>query len=178
MRLAYEATSAEWQVIKATARLKNDQSVLTLRLPAPDVAPEADDEYEGSVPLPDFVMAKRYKLDAKEDERYLIPKQRMNRAIEEVGFRFKSYRVGKGSLDHLFESAATARDIRLELTGDPKHRLTILTEYRDFLQAIEKLNQVRFDAGALKEKYLEQSRYERLGAEIDLLQAKQKKPPG
>ncbi|MFL5327485.1 MAG: hypothetical protein ACJ8C4_01110 [Gemmataceae bacterium] len=96
-------------------------------------------------------------------------RQKANWSLDEVIGRFKEYRVGRGTLDILLESAAQARNVRVELTDRASDQLDVLTKYRDLVAEIEKLNRARFDVGSLREQDLLQSTYKRLSAEIDLL---------
>ncbi len=143
-------------------------------LPPPDVPNDPQDGLDPDQNEPAFTVPKLFTVRETEPELQSLCKERFNTSHRAARFRYREYRTGRGTLDELLHWSHRARNAQLEAAGDPKKRIAILTEYRDFMKTIEELNQSRFKVGALKQQDLEQTRYERLTAEIDLLQAKHK----
>jgi len=172
-RLRFPHINAAVDVARSAATSEGiGRSQLKAGLPteATDNPPELRDDWEE----PEFAKAKHYKIDETEKELWRLPKLRMNVAISATRHCYREFRVGRGTMDTMLTFARLARDARLDLAGNSEKRQQILTEYRDLMLAIENLNQARFNAGAIKQQDLEQSKCERLGAEIDLLRTKPK----
>jgi len=169
--LRYREISAELGLALGLATLDELRSVSpAFQLPdGPRPSREQDSETED---LPAFAQIRRFEIDNAQPTLRKMLKERVNSAVEVVHGRYREFCVGRGTLDVTFEWAQRALTARLELLSDPAQLLQVLVEYRDFLKAIEDMNQKRFNFGAIKRQDLEQSRYERLTAEIELVKTR------
>ncbi|MFL5331454.1 MAG: hypothetical protein ACJ8C4_21400 [Gemmataceae bacterium] len=172
--IRYDWACSEIAVMIFEQRVANGGCVPALQtpFPAPDISGDINSNRENpEYPSPQFATAQQFTVGENEFDLRGYMKRRMNHALRETSGLFYQYRVGRGTLDGLIVAAQRARNARLAVTCDPAQRIVILTEYRDFLRNVEKLNQARFDVGGIRQEDLESSRYERLSAEIELLWA-------
>src|SRR3954451_22323154 len=74
--------------------------------------------------------------------------------------------------DHLYGPWQRLVKAGLELCAKPAEKVTLLTHYLEMTKEAEHLEQARYDAGRVHITELHRARYERLGAELQLLRAK------
>jgi len=170
----FDLLSAEIDFALHTTPLLELQK-LSAPFPPPDHMPNNEPDvfrFGDAEPDRSFIRASGYKIDETEPRLRWMPKDKYNNALIEIASRYREFVVGRGTLDAMFDAARRCLAARLDLLTDPAQRMQARVEYRDFLLRAEKLNQARFDAGAIKRQDLEQTRYERLSAEIELARAR------
>jgi hypothetical protein len=180
--LLYHIQNAKLELLRLALdrQLPSKIPTMIVALPPPDAAPDQLDDMdrnppnEPSSPIPVFPKTKVYTISETEPELQKVCKKRFDQANHAMRERYVKFQAGRGSLDEFLLWSKRARNARLEVTGDPKQRIAILTEYRDFMKFVDELIEERYNVGAVKEMSREQTRYERLTAEIELLQAKAK----
>jgi hypothetical protein len=107
-----------------------------------------------------------------DDEERKLLKERYNAALRELQARFHVFEAGMGALETLFDAAKRVLDSELELCLKPAERVGVREKYLELARAVEKIQQARFDAGRAGVADVEQARYLRLDAELQLLRAK------
>jgi hypothetical protein len=96
--------------------------------------------------------------------------ERVNSAAREIQERMADYRVGRATLFVCLDAAKRGMTASLELAGkDQARRIAVCQGYVAISRRILDLNKARFEVGALKLQDMEQSRYQYLDAEIQLL---------
>ena len=79
----------------------------------------------------------------------------------------------RGTLDILYDCLNRLIESELVLTIRPEARLTALERKVNLAKGMEWVNKTRYDAGQIPQQDLDRSTYERLDAEIKLLEFKQ-----
>jgi hypothetical protein len=131
----------------------------------------------GDEKLPAILSAKPLKPEPGDDELHKLLQERYNAAVAEMQDRYREFQAGRGTVEVFGETAQRLVRAGLELSDKPADRIALLTDYVALTKEIEKINQARYDAGRIPHADLEQARYQRLDAEIQLLHAKRKAKP-
>jgi hypothetical protein len=97
---------------------------------------------------------------------------RRDTARQEVEGRFQEFQAGRGTLELILEAVRRLEKAELQLTDDPKQQFAAYDRSYQLLLILEKVNQMRFEAGRIPVTDLMQSKYARLDAEIDRLRAR------
>jgi hypothetical protein len=169
----FERLSAQIDVLRITS------GAPTVPFPPPSIPAEPGpfgDDFKKPIHAlaRDFVLANSFTIDESEPELRRLFKERVNCAIREMRGRYENFCSGREPLDTTLDNARRTCDVRIELAADASQKLTVLNQYFDFLRSIESLNKARHDVGAIHTQDMEHAHYERLTAEIELLQAKAK----
>jgi hypothetical protein len=122
--------------------------------------------------VPALLTGQPLKDDPKDDELRKLLKARYNEALVEKGGLYKMYRAGQGSFGSFAEARQRLLQAGLELCDKPADKVALLTQFVKLTKAAEKVAQARFEAARGTESALHRLRYQRLGAEIQLLRAK------
>jgi hypothetical protein len=107
-----------------------------------------------------------------DDEERKLLKERYNAALAELRARYQRFEAGNDTLDALFDAARRVLDSELELCGKAAERVAVREKYLELAREVEKIQQARVDAGRAGAQDLEQARYLRIDAQLQLLRAK------
>lgn len=128
------------------------------------------------VKLPALLSGKPLKEDPSDDEMRKLLKARYNESVAALKEYYELTSLPGVdtiySLDELYGGWHRLLTAGLALSNRPGEKIALLTQYIDIVKAIEKDQQARYDAGRTHLTDLHRARYERLDAEIQLLQAK------
>jgi RNA polymerase sigma factor (sigma-70 family) len=105
-----------------------------------------------------------------------IMKERFEYARQEVQLRWDEFKSGRGTLDILIGAAGRLRDSGLDLAETKDGRVKILERYSLIVHEFWKLNQARFEIGAIKAQDYLQTQYMYADARLRLLREKESKP--
>ncbi len=95
-------------------------------------------------------------------------------AMLEWECRWKEYQAGRGTLDFLLDASRRLLQADLEKAHNKIERVTARKSHFNRVTEIEKINKLRYEAGKVATQDLEQSRFYRCEAELNLLREKKK----
>jgi hypothetical protein len=149
-------------------------------LPTPGRQPPPADPDEPPVVLKLRAIVKANPLEpAKEDDdlRKLL-KARYNVAVRGLQARLQEFEAGRSTVEALFAAFRNVHDSQLELCEKPADQIGTRELYFELAKVVEKIVEAQFEAKRIGAGALEDARYVRLDAEIQLLKAKrQARPP-
>ena len=126
------------------------------------------------IKLPAFLDAKPLKPAANDDELRKLLKERYNVALKEVTWYNDALHTGQLSHPDLEGPFRRLVKAQLELCAGPKEEVAVLKKYVEFLQDIEKLTNLTWQAGRIPDSELLQVQYLHLDAQIQLLKAQRR----
>jgi hypothetical protein len=144
---------------------------LPVQQPAPQNALPAD------APVPAILKAKPRKSAAGDDELRKLVTARYNAAAAEMEIRLKEYLEGRVPLESMVDTARRVVESGLEVSDSAEEQQALREKFLELAVAIEKNQKTRVDAGRISPGALEEARYLRLDAEVQLLRAKRKASP-
>jgi hypothetical protein len=118
--------------------------------------------------------AKPLETATGDDDLRKLLKARYNTAVRVLAQDVEHYSQGRGMVDTLLPALRQVRDSRLELSDSSADHLVVLEVYSELARSIERLRDCQADAGRASIREVEQSRYTRLDAEIQLLRCRRK----
>jgi len=135
------------------------------------LAESAPKEFE-----PALVQMKPLAADPKDDELHKLLKERFNAALGETQALYKRALAGVSNFESLFDAANRLKHAGLEAFDDPKEKIALLEKFIELAKHVEKISEVRQQAGKIGAEELYRMRYCRADAEIALLRLKSEKP--
>jgi hypothetical protein len=134
----------------------------------PIAARLADDE------RPNVTIPKLMKIADSDDELHKLLKARFNEAVALLQTRVEIYLAGRGTFDPVFEAARHVLRSELELTEKPADQVGVRERFLTTAKDLERFTKLRYDAGQVSQGELQNARYWRIDAEIQLTKAKRK----
>jgi hypothetical protein len=123
--------------------------------------------------------AKPFKEEPKDDDLRKLLKAQYNEALGELKDYYElenaANRNGvtlRGDPDDLYGPWQRLVRAGLELCDKPDEKIALLKQYLEMTKEAEKVAQQRYDTGRVRIGALNRARYERLGAEVQLIRAK------
>jgi hypothetical protein len=111
-----------------------------------------------------------------DDERRKLLKEWHLVSLTEARLRFREYQSGRGTLDYFLACMRRVVASGLALDARPEHQLAAAEQELMVTRAVYSLQRARFDVGRIPVQDFESSVYDRLGAEIRLLELRQQFP--
>jgi hypothetical protein len=142
--------------------------------------PAQDDEPPVVKKLRVLVKAKPLESAKDEDELRKLQKARYNSAVRGLGMKLQEFEAGRGTVEALVGSFRKVHDSKLELSPEPADQIGVREMRVELAKEVEKMVEVKIAEGILQGSgLLEDVRYARLEAEIQLLKAKRQaqRPP-
>jgi hypothetical protein len=135
-------------------------------------ATAADEPSRLKLPFED---AKEVTPGPNDDDLRKLQIERYNAVLREAQVRFRQYQTGQG-VPYTLLSEVVRRLIQAhrELAHTPAEEVAFLQQGVDFMKERERAAEEQFKAGQVSRADLDQARYFRLDAEIELLKAKRK----
>jgi hypothetical protein len=158
--------SAKWPSVVILAVL-----CCALGVPSPAAEPEEKE--------PALLKAKPLEPAKGDDELRKLQKERYNAALKEVQLRYEYVKAGKAlALDVIADASRRLLDAELDLAEKPADRVAVYEKQLEFAKDVEKIIEARAAAGFrdFSAADVEQARYARLTAEVNLLRAKKDVP--
>jgi hypothetical protein len=123
---------------------------------------------------PAYARLHEYWVHPGDDPLIQLLKKRHNAALIAFGAYHSEFLAGRGTVGFMYDMAQKLRTSRLELCTAPTEILEVRHQYLDWARLIEAVQKQRRDAGLIAEKYYQESIFERLQAEIEVLRAESK----
>jgi RNA polymerase sigma factor (sigma-70 family) len=140
--------------------------------PGEAAAPRADDEpKEFEVAL---VKRKPLAADPKDDELRKLLKERFNAALGEVQAAHERVLAGQIGAEGLFDATSRLKHAGLEVFDEPKKQIALLEQFVELAKEVERIIDLREQAGRATVEEVQRVRYFRIDAEIALLRLKTK----
>jgi G:T/U-mismatch repair DNA glycosylase len=116
-------------------------------------------------------------LDAgkQSDKLKALVRERHQAACSELKARYQEFLNGRGTLDFLIAASQNVLRAELDLSAEKKNQLAVRENHLGLLKQVESTNQERFDAGRIAIQDLNQVKFFRLDAEIELERLKNAK---
>jgi hypothetical protein len=118
----------------------------------------------------------RARFEASRSQPEQLRRARVEAAKEELHWRLVQFWAGKVTLEFLFDAARRLREAELALDDTPARRITTLEQNWLQLRAIERINQLQYDAARAGIIVLAGSQHARLDAELALARAWEQEP--
>jgi hypothetical protein len=158
----------------ASQQPSSDGSAASQKSDKTPIAQSLDREKGPSAEL-DALIGKPQKLKRDDDELTKLLKERYNAAQREVRARLAAHIIiPQNSLEEIFGCFRRLHNSELELSDKPTDRVTVLEKHVKVAKWFEKVQEDLFKSDVGNPESLENARYWRLDAEIQLLKAKRK----
>src|SRR5262249_3320755 len=122
---------------------------------------------------PSILTVKPIKPASSDDELRKLLIARYNSAVKEMEGRYRAI-LGHGSLDDLVDVAHRVVVSALEVSKNADERISYREKYLELTKEVEKRKQALFDSHRITAVDLENARYRRLDAEIQLAKEKRR----
>jgi hypothetical protein len=137
-------------------------------------SPAAQPAQPAEPKLPAILTAKPLQAGPGDDDLRKLLIARYNAAVAEAAGRIQEFQTGHCNLEAMAGVARRLVDSGLELRDKAADQVTLREQFLELAKEIEKIVQVRFEAGRISPADLELAHYERLDAEIQVLKARRK----
>jgi hypothetical protein len=135
---------------------------------------DARDKADEEVKLPAFLTAKPLKPSEGDSELRKLQKERYNAAVKGAAARYQEYLAGRGTTEQLYAACRTVLRAELELADKPAEKVAVREKFLTLAKEVDMVEELRFQAGRSPVSEREAARVNRLTAEIELLQAREK----
>jgi hypothetical protein len=121
---------------------------------------------------PALLKMKPLETGPRDADLYKLLKERFNAALAEVQAAHQRVVAGQIGVEGLFDATARLKHAGLEVFDDPKERIKLLEQFVELAKEVERITDLRQQAGRATVEEVQRVRYFRLDAEIALLRLK------